>query len=178
MGMLKTPRRMSIQHTLDISKNMTLSQDAFSSSSIIGSKFGGTSSIRANRQIENAYIAQIEASRDQEKMFSLGDILENMNSGMQVVVDDDFSLCFKRPERRPWNFNAYLAVFWFCGVIIRYFILFPLRLLTFIFAFLFTMAQFWCWKKLFVNDANKLLKWELWSLKLCVQIIIASWGGV
>ena len=40
------------------------------------------------------------------------------------------------------------------------------------------MAQFWCWKKLFVNDADKLLKWELWSLQLCVQMIIASWGGV
>merc|ERR1712048_208479 len=132
--MLKTPRRMSIQHTLDISKHLSLAQEDFSSSSIIGGKFGGTSSLRRHRRIEDSYIAQIEASRDQEKMFSLGDILENMNAGMQIVVDDDFSLCFKRPERRPWNFNAYLAVVWVFGVFVRYFILFPLRFLIMFFA--------------------------------------------
>ena len=170
----KTPRRMSIQASIH---RVILNQEEFTSSSFAGSGTG-TQSLRINRKIEQSYLEEIRKGHDPEKSFKLGDILENINSGMQVIVDDDFSLCFKRPERRSWNWNAYLFVFWSLGVVIRYCILFPLRLIIFIFAILGTLLQFWCWKKLFANDPQKIEKWELWSLQSCIQIILASWGAV
>ena len=170
----KTPRRMSIQASIS---HVTLQQEEFTSSSFVGTGTG-TQSLRINRRIEQSYLEEIQRGRDPQKTFKLGDILENINSGMQVIVDDDFSLCFKRPERRSWNWNLYLFVFWCLGVIVRYCILFPLRLLTMIFVMLLTMLQLWCWKKLFIANPKRLEKWELWSLQTCIQIMLASWGAV
>eukprot|EP00486_Rosalina_sp_Unknown_P004097 CAMPEP_0201576984 /NCGR_PEP_ID=MMETSP0190_2-20130828/23135_1 /ASSEMBLY_ACC=CAM_ASM_000263 /TAXON_ID=37353 /ORGANISM="Rosalina sp." /LENGTH=139 /DNA_ID=CAMNT_0048008509 /DNA_START=19 /DNA_END=435 /DNA_ORIENTATION=- len=95
----KTPRRMSIQASIH---HVTLNQEEFTASSFVGTGTG-TQSLRINRRIEQSYLEEIEKGRDPEKTFKLGDILENINNGMQVIVDDDFSLCFKRPERRSWN---------------------------------------------------------------------------
>jgi len=167
-------RRMSYSHTVN---KVSLQQEDFTSSSLIGSG-GGTRSMRLHRRIEEKYLAEVEEMADPQESFKLGDILENISGGAQVIVDDDFSLCFKRPERRPWNFNAYLFVAWAIGVVVRYFIIFPLRALALALSIGFTMLQFWCWKKLWGDDPEKLKQWELWSLQLCCQIIIASWGGV
>eukprot|EP00484_Ammonia_sp_Unknown_P021862 CAMPEP_0197029542 /NCGR_PEP_ID=MMETSP1384-20130603/8973_1 /TAXON_ID=29189 /ORGANISM="Ammonia sp." /LENGTH=482 /DNA_ID=CAMNT_0042458737 /DNA_START=24 /DNA_END=1472 /DNA_ORIENTATION=- len=175
--MLKTPRKMSIQNSVNKISSALQEEDGFASSSMMGSTTA-THQFRINRRIEQSYLQEIQSMSDPEKPFNLGDILENINSGMQVIVDDDFSLCFKRAERRPWNFNAYLFVLWLLGVIIRYCILFPLRLLAMIFAILSALFQFWLWRKLYPNDPQKLEQWELWSLQLCVRTIIASWGAV
>ena len=170
----KSPRRMSIQASIS---RVTLQQEEFTSSSFVGAAATGTQSLRINRRIEQSYLEEIQRARDPEKTFKLGDILENINSGMQVFVDDDFSLCFKRPERRSWNWNLYLFIFWCIGVVIRYLILFPLRLLAMTLATLLTMLQLWIWKKLF-SDPQQLERWELWSLQTCFRVIVASWGAV
>eukprot|EP01084_Bolivina_argentea_P153925 268363_1 len=170
---LQTPRRMSIQNSINRVSH-SLQQEEFTSLAMSST----TRSLKMNRRIEQTYIQEIRRMDDPDKLFSLADILDHVNSGMQVVVDDDFSLCFKRPKRRPWNFNAYLFVFWCIGVILRYFILFPLRLIVMTLGISLTLLQCWCWKKLFKHDPHTLKRWELWSLILCVQTIIASWGGV
>jgi glycerol-3-phosphate O-acyltransferase 3/4 len=46
-----------------------------------------------------------------------------------VIVQDGFSRCFESSRQQPWNWNLYLWPLWACGVIIRYFILFPIRLI-------------------------------------------------
>lgn len=170
----KTPRRMSIQASIH---RVVLNQEEFTASSFAGSG-SGTQSLRINRRIEQSYLEEIRKGRDPEKSFKLGDILENINSGMQVIVDDDFSLCFRRPERRAWNWNPYLFIMWSIGLVFRYCILFPLRLLTFILSIGLTVASFSVFKKLFANNPEKSEQWELWALQTCVQCILASWGAV
>jgi len=170
----KTPRRMSIQASIN---KVSLQQEEFTASSLMGAP-QPTQSLRMYRRFEQSYLQDLQSQADPEKTFKLGDILDNINSGMQVIVDDDFSLCFKRPERRSWNWNPYLLVFWCIGVVLRYCILFPLRLLTMILAILLTLAQRQLWQKLFANDPKKCERWELWSIQTCIQIILASWGAV
>merc|ERR1719242_2747138 len=157
---------------------LSMQQEDFTASSFVGN--AGGSQLRINRRIEERYLQEVEERRQSQRKqtFKLGDILENINSGAQVIVDDDFSLCFKRPERRPWNFNAQLFALWLIGVALRYLIIFPIRALIFVLSIALTMAQFSLWKKLFKNDAERLKQWELWSLTLCCQMIIVSWGGV
>ena len=41
---------------------------------------------------------------------------------------DSFTRCFKSNSPEPWNWNIYLFPLWCCGVVFRYFILFPVRL--------------------------------------------------
>ena len=75
----------------------------------------------------------------------------DVSPGAQVVVDNDFSMAFKRPERRPWNFTAFLMLPWLCGVAVRYAVLMPLRVVVMVLSILSCMAQFWLWNKLFAK---------------------------
>uniref|UniRef100_A0A6N2LKC2 Uncharacterized protein n=1 Tax=Salix viminalis TaxID=40686 RepID=A0A6N2LKC2_SALVM len=43
--------------------------------------------------------------------------------------EDSFTRCFKSNPPEPWNWNVYLFPLWCCGVVIRYGILFPVRVL-------------------------------------------------
>jgi len=51
--------------------------------------------------------------------------------GVESIVSDNFWKCFEEEKPRPWNWNLYLWPLWFFGVIIRYFFLFPVRLIIF-----------------------------------------------
>jgi len=88
-------------------------------------------------------------------------VLEFLENGMSVIVEDDFSLCFRRTKRRPWNFNFYLMIFWSIGVVIRYCILFPLRLIIGAVGLLATLIQFWLWQQLFSKHPKVKEKWEV-----------------
>jgi len=44
-------------------------------------------------------------------------------------VEDEFSKCFTSPAPDAWNWNVYLWPAWLLGIILRYCVLFPLRLL-------------------------------------------------
>eukprot|EP00485_Elphidium_margaritaceum_P003335 CAMPEP_0202691680 /NCGR_PEP_ID=MMETSP1385-20130828/6330_1 /ASSEMBLY_ACC=CAM_ASM_000861 /TAXON_ID=933848 /ORGANISM="Elphidium margaritaceum" /LENGTH=466 /DNA_ID=CAMNT_0049347123 /DNA_START=23 /DNA_END=1423 /DNA_ORIENTATION=- len=171
-----SPRRRSIQQALN--KLAALQQgEEFITAALMGPTTASTT-MRINRRIEQSYLQDIESTVDREKSFSLGDILENVSSGMEVIVDDDFSLCFKRPRRRAWNWNAYLLLLWSIGVVIRYCILLPVRIIGMALAVLCTLLQFWCWGKLFAHDARKKLRYELWSIHFCIRMILASWSAV
>mmetsp|Transcript_23112 Transcript_23112/g.65609 ORF Transcript_23112/g.65609 Transcript_23112/m.65609 type:complete len:558 (-) Transcript_23112:289-1962(-) len=52
--------------------------------------------------------------------------------GVECIVDDEFWKCFQSRKPRPWNWNAYLWPLWFGGCVIRYLILFPMRVVVFI----------------------------------------------
>jgi hypothetical protein len=41
---------------------------------------------------------------------------------------DSFTRCFKSNPPETWNWNVYLFPLWCCGVVMRYFIIFPVRL--------------------------------------------------
>ncbi|KAH9260479.1 hypothetical protein BASA81_001649 [Batrachochytrium salamandrivorans] len=52
---------------------------------------------------------------------------EAIFEGMQVIAEDDFWKCFEKTPVVPWNFNPPLFVLWVFGVLVRYFVLFPVR---------------------------------------------------
>lgn len=52
---------------------------------------------------------------------------EAIFEGMQVIAEDDFWKCFEKTPVVPWNFNPPLFVLWALGVLVRYFVLFPVR---------------------------------------------------
>lgn len=52
---------------------------------------------------------------------------EAIYEGMQVIAEDDFWKCFEKTKVIAWNFTPMLFLFWVVGVLIRYFVLFPIR---------------------------------------------------
>jgi hypothetical protein len=77
--------------------------------------------------------------------------------GLMNVVDDSFTRCFKSMKRVPWNWNLYLWPAWAVGLVFRYALLFPLRLLALALGFL-TIALAMPLAKLasYVVDTRKL----------------------
>eukprot|EP01155_Anaeramoeba_flamelloides_P050136 Anaeramoba_flamelloidesc41869_g1_i1.p1 GENE.c41869_g1_i1~~c41869_g1_i1.p1 ORF type:complete len:485 (-),score=83.49 c41869_g1_i1:14-1444(-) len=63
-----------------------------------------------------------------------GDFFEAISfvkRGMQKIVADDFTAAFQEKKPKAWNFEWYLFVTWVLGVILRYAILLPIRILIF-----------------------------------------------
>jgi len=58
------------------------------------------------------------------------DISNVLTDGAAAMVDDSFMRCFTVRSSEAWNFNFYLLPIWCFGVLFRYLVLFPLRLLT------------------------------------------------
>lgn len=48
--------------------------------------------------------------------------------GASAIVDDSFNRCFASTESEPWNWNIYLFPCWLVGVVLRYLVVFPIRL--------------------------------------------------
>lgn len=54
-----------------------------------------------------------------------------MGDFAQALVSDSFTECFKSPKRVSYNYTPFLYVFYVIGVIIRWGILLPLRMIWF-----------------------------------------------
>jgi glycerol-3-phosphate O-acyltransferase 3/4 len=70
------------------------------------------------------------------------DLSGTLNDAAAALVDDSFLRCFKSSADDPWNWNFYLFPLWCCGVFIRNFILFPLRVITLLTGFLLFFIGF------------------------------------
>ena len=62
---------------------------------------------------------------------------------MEAITSDSFTECFEQRPPEPWNFNFLLFILWCLGVLVRYLILLPIRMLYFIvgsliFGFIYT----------------------------------------
>jgi hypothetical protein len=55
------------------------------------------------------------------------DLSSPLNDAAAALVDDSFLRCFKSAPDEPWNWNLYLFPLWALGVVVRNFVLFPLR---------------------------------------------------
>lgn len=53
-----------------------------------------------------------------------------LKQGISNMVDDSFNRCFEETFPDPWNWNVYLYPAWLLGVVVRYLVLFPARLLA------------------------------------------------
>ena len=65
-----------------------------------------------------------------------------VHQGFTAVVDDSFTRCFKTKKVVRWNWNCYLGPCYYAGVIVRYGVLFPLRLLCLMMGFLVVSLLF------------------------------------
>ncbi|KAK4477267.1 hypothetical protein RD792_016481 [Penstemon davidsonii] len=64
------------------------------------------------------------------RLRDLLDISPTLTEAAGAIVDDSFTRCFKSNPPEPWNWNIYLFPLWCLGVVFRYGILFPLRVIV------------------------------------------------
>lgn len=91
--------------------------------------------------------------------FQLDDACTLVHKGITAIIDDDVTKRFNTEELRSWNLltrtnirnyqfmSVFLALSWFVGFIVRYFILLPLRVLLTVFGItwlIFSMASVGC----------------------------------
>eukprot|EP01027_Heterolobosea_sp_BB2_P001728 GEZU01002576.1.p1 GENE.GEZU01002576.1~~GEZU01002576.1.p1 ORF type:complete len:573 (-),score=204.78 GEZU01002576.1:29-1747(-) len=80
-------------------------------------------------QLINAYAKK--ASKVESKPFELSDVVPFLVEGVEAIVKDDFTECFMPKPPEDWNWNIVLFPTWAMGVIVRYCILLPVRMLFF-----------------------------------------------
>ena len=115
----------------------------------------------------------------------LGAILKPLRNGVDVIVDDSFWRCFEDRESLPWNWNFYLFPMWLVGTLIRYLILFPLRLLMLLLGFLicgagFVFVQMWYGIGCSCRSCGhkNRLSAESSFIRIFASSFVVSWTGV
>ncbi|EDQ84773.1 uncharacterized protein MONBRDRAFT_29885 [Monosiga brevicollis MX1] len=89
-----------------------------------------------DRECVSDFVSQIsnEQSYDCTTTFAFSDIVPFARNGFEAIVHDSFTQCFEGHPKTRWNQTWYLALAYYCGVFIRYCILFPLRVTVLILA--------------------------------------------
>ena len=82
-----------------------------------------------------------------------------VRQGFTAIVDDSFTRCFKSKKVVRWNWNCYLFPAYCIGVVVRYCVLFPLRLLCLMLGFAVVALLFPCVKLL--SNFMDTKTWEL-----------------
>ena len=96
---------------------------------------------------------------------------------MDTIIQDEFSRCFESARSQPWNWNIYLWPLWVCGLIVRHFILFPIRLLSLLLGWLFTLFMLPILKSLPLPEATRTSLQRKMIRFLC-GVFVFSWTGV
>ena len=111
----------------------TFIQEALSRTSdtndfLFGSGTGGPDG--KNEQFDRAILSHMETMRgaqNAQHLFNLADVVPFFREGAEAMVQDNFNRCFSVSQEPAWNWNFYLAPVWFCGVVVRYALLLPMR---------------------------------------------------
>lgn len=119
---------------------------------------------------------QQDIVHDSDIIRDVFDISSTLSDGAAALVDDSFLRCFKSSMDEPWNWNFYLLPLWGLGVIVRNFILFPLRLVTLLLAFLIFFILFHTSSLIFSGERR--VRAERASVHFLAQAFIVSWTGV
>lgn len=95
--------------------------------------------------------------------FELSNIFDYVKVGVEAIIEDQVTSRFEAEELKNWNLlirtnTSYefiswrLTVIWLCGFFIRYFFLFPIRVLICFFGVSIGFDQEFCKLPLLVND--------------------------
>ena len=95
-----------------------------------------------------------------------------VRQGFTAIVDDSFTRCFKSKKVVRWNWNCYLLPAYCIGVVVRYCVLFPLRLLCLMLGFAVVALLFPC-VKLLSNFTNT----KTWELACVGGLAAVAWGA-
>jgi glycerol-3-phosphate O-acyltransferase 3/4 len=109
--------------------------------------------------------------------FDLNDLIGFFKGGMDTIIQDEFSRCFESARSQPWNWNIYLWPLWVCGVVVRYVILFPIRLISLLLGFTFALIMLPILKSLPLPEATRTSLQRKLIRFLC-GVFVFSWTGV
>ena len=109
--------------------------------------------------------------------FDLRDLVPFFKNGGDVLVQDGFSRCFESSRSQPWNWNLYLWPLWAMGVVVRYGVLFPLRLTVLLCGLLIVFLALPILKFLPLSEATRSSSQRKLIRFLC-GVFVFSWTGV
>lgn len=118
---------------------------------------------------------------DIKRDFQLGDVIDFVYKGMETIIDDDVTKRFTTEELTVWNLlsrtnqqyeyvSFRITVIWLLGFILRYFILFPFRLILFILSCFYTFLSTSLISTI-KNDRFK--KWLNWYTSVILHRILS-----
>eukprot|EP00250_Pteridium_aquilinum_P011554 c20148_g1_i2 orf=205-1350(-) len=150
-----------------------------------------------SREIENTFL--MEPSASEVDLYGLGveelssvrgsqdtrvllrdllDISPALNEAAGAIVDDTFTRCFKSNPPEPWNWNLYLFPLWCCGVLVRYLLLFPLRVLLLAVGWVLFLALFLPVHSILRGHDHLRQTLERGLVEFICSVFVASWTGV
>ncbi|XP_061366462.1 glycerol-3-phosphate acyltransferase 9-like [Gastrolobium bilobum] len=103
------------------------------------------------------------------RLHDLLDISPTLSEAAGAIVDDSFTRCFKSNPPEPWNWNIYLFPLWCFGVVIRYLVLFPLRVLVLTIGWIIFLSSF-IPVHFLLKGQDKLRR----SIEVHIQLILSS----
>ncbi|KAI3986607.1 hypothetical protein MKX01_014145 [Papaver californicum] len=139
-----------------------------------------TSEMDLDRPIPEEYLPTESIQKPHEK-FRLCDLLDispALTEAAGAIVDDSFTRCFKSIPPEPWNWNIYLFPLWSCGVVVRYGILFPIRVLVLTIGWIIFLSAFIPVHFLLRGHERWRRKMERYLVELICSFFVASWTGV
>ncbi|CAL9207114.1 unnamed protein product [Musa hybrid cultivar] len=123
----------------------------------------------------------VESIREAPKKLHLRDLLDispTLKEAAGAIVDDSFTRCFKSNPSEPWNWNIYLFPLWCLGVVIRYGILFPYRVIILVAGWIVFFAAF-SLVHFLLGEHNKWKREiERKLVKMICSVFVASWTAV
>ncbi|KAF3958219.1 hypothetical protein CMV_016848 [Castanea mollissima] len=122
--------------------------------------------------------SSIQEPRGKLRLRDLLDISPTLTEAAGAIIDDSFTRCFKSNPPEPWNWNVYLFPIWCCGVVIRYFILFPVRVLILTIGWIIFLSSYIPVHFLLKGHDKLRKKMERSLVELICSFFVASWTGV
>ncbi|KAJ6310933.1 hypothetical protein OIU76_015619 [Salix suchowensis] len=120
----------------------------------------------------------IQEPLDKLSLRDLLDISPTLTEAAGAIVDDSFTRCFKSNPPEPWNWNVYLFPLWCCGVVIRYGILFPVRVLVLAIGWIIFLSSYIPVHLLLKGHDKLRKKIERSLVEVICMFFVASWTGV
>ncbi|OAY82101.1 Glycerol-3-phosphate acyltransferase 4, partial [Ananas comosus] len=122
-----------------------------------------------------------DSIQDSPKNLHLRDLLDispTLTEAAGAIVDDSFTRCFKSNPPEPWNWNIYLFPLWCLGVVVRYGILFPLRVAVLAIGWIVFFSAFFPVHFLLKGYPKWRRKLERKLVEMMCSVFVASWTGV
>ncbi|KAL3730949.1 hypothetical protein ACJRO7_027900 [Eucalyptus globulus] len=111
-------------------------------------------------------------------LHDLLDVSSALNEAAGAIVDDSFTRCFKSNTPEPWNWNIYLFPLWCFGVLVRYLILFPARVVILAMGHIIFFSSFFSVHFLLQRQQVLRRKIQRFLAELLCCFYVASWTGV
>ena len=130
-------------------------------------------------QIEQKIIQDLKSKHSRKegpKIFNLTDIVPMITDASSQLVEDEFTCCFESSAPRPWNWNIYLYFGWLLGIVFRYCILFPLRLICLLIGSLIVGIAMFASYLISNLQKRKLIQQKI--IQFYCSMFVASWSGV